>query len=387
MEIVAKRIGTIPVYEKSVEIVERKGLGHPDSICDALAERSSVALSKFYMEEVGFICHHNLDKGLLVGGIADVRFGGGTIIESPEITVAGTATIVKNEEKVRKIIYDSIVDYLSSNLRFVNKLRPNIFVKIHPGSKDLVAVYNKIRKGSIPLANDTSVGVGIAPQTLLEELVYLLEVFLNSKKVKERFPWIGEDIKVMGIRNNDKINLTLAVAFVSQFIRDLREYYEVKCELTDFIKRKFGRNLNVEVNTADSENDIYLTVTGLSCENGDDGQVGRGNRVNGLITPNRSMSLEAVAGKNPVSHVGKIYNIKANEIANEILRKVKVKEVQVHLVSQIGRPISDPFVNVEYVSDDCIDKREFEEVILSNLSEESFEKLVHRVIEENVRVF
>jgi S-adenosylmethionine synthetase len=49
---------------------------------------------------------------------------------------------------------------------------------------------------------------------------------------------------------------------------------------------------------------VYLTVTGTSAEAGDDGEVGRGNRVNDLITPYRPISLEAAAGKNPVTHVG-----------------------------------------------------------------------------------
>lgn len=36
------------VAEVEVEIVGRKGLGHPDTICDAVMERISQALSKPY---------------------------------------------------------------------------------------------------------------------------------------------------------------------------------------------------------------------------------------------------------------------------------------------------------------------------------------------------
>ena len=89
----------------------------------------------------------------------------------------------------------------------------------------------------------------------------------------------------------------------------------------------------------------YLTVTGTSAEHGDDGATGRGNRANGLITPLRPMSLEATAGKNPVSHVGKIYNVAAILIARRVYEQVSgLREVYVKLLSQIGRPIDDPLV-------------------------------------------
>jgi S-adenosylmethionine synthetase len=100
------------------------------------------------------------------------------------------------------------------------------------------------------------------------------------------------------------------------------------------------------VNHADNPatGNFYLTVTGLSAENGDDGSVGRGNRMNGLITPYRTMSMEASAGKNPITHVGKMYNILANWIANDIVKKSNgnIVEADVRILSQIGRPISDP---------------------------------------------
>jgi len=95
----------------------------------------------------------------------------------------------------------------------------------------------------------------------------------------------------------------------------------------------------------DSPQGVYLTVTGLSAESGDDGQVGRGNRVNGLITPYRPMSLEAAAGKNPVTHVGKLYNIMAMRVAQRVIAELPaVKECYCYLLSRIGHPIDDPEV-------------------------------------------
>jgi S-adenosylmethionine synthetase len=98
---------------------------------------------------------------------------------------------------------------------------------------------------------------------------------------------------------------------------------------------------------------LYLTVTGLSAELGDDGQVGRGNRVNGLITPGRPMSLEAAAGKNPVAHVGKIYNVLAMEMARAICADVNgVAQASVQILSAIGKPVAQPqFVASEVAMD------------------------------------
>jgi S-adenosylmethionine synthetase len=97
---------------------------------------------------------------------------------------------------------------------------------------------------------------------------------------------------------------------------------------------------------------MYLTVLGTSADGADGGQVGRGNRVNGLISLHRPMSTEAAAGKNPVSHVGKIYNQLAHQMAARICESVAgVEEATVFLCSQIGRPLADPWsVAVELVA-------------------------------------
>ncbi|HDD31193.1 MAG TPA: methionine adenosyltransferase, partial [Thermococcus litoralis] len=159
----------------------------------------------------------------------------------------------------------------------------------------------------------------------------------------------GEDVKVMGLREKDKITLTIACAFVGRHLSGIEEYDAVKRELTEWVKEITSdyteREVTVNVNTADDyeRGCYYLTVTGTSAENGDDGSVGRGNRCNGLITPARPMSMEATSGKNPINHVGKIYNLLANRIANECVEKVEgIQEVYVRILSQIGKPIDQP---------------------------------------------
>ncbi|MCE4606513.1 MAG: methionine adenosyltransferase [Desulfurococcales archaeon] len=344
-----------PIYKLGTELVERKGLGHPDYIADSASEMASRELSKYYLKEYGKILHHNLDKTLLVGGQAKVYFGGGQIIHPIYIIVSGRAvTEVKTEDGVDEVPVGSLIvgavkRWIKENMRFLEP-EEHVIVdyKIGKGSADLVGIFDTVR--SAPRSNDTSFGVGYAPLSPLESLVFKTERLLNSREVKSSIPAVGEDVKVMGLRKGDTIDLTIAMAVVSSLVADKEEYLSVKEEVREKVLDLAARivpdyNVNVYVNTGDTPEKgiFYLTYTGTSSEHGDDGMTGRGNRVNGLITPLRPMSLEATAGKNPVSHVGKIYNVAAMLAANKIAGVVNdAEEVYVKLLSQIGRPIDEP---------------------------------------------
>jgi S-adenosylmethionine synthetase len=389
MQLFIEKLNQKPVCKQKIEIVERKGIGHPDSLIDAICEASSRVVSQYYMDKKGFICHHNLDKGLISSGSSNPVFGGGSIIESPDVIVSGQATVIQSIDDIKKIIYEEVDRYLDRSLRFADILNPEIIVKIHPGSADLVGLFERFKKGEMPLANDTSFGVGFAPMSELENTVYRIEQLLNSEKTKKKFPFLGEDIKVMGSRNDDQLNLTVAVAFVSQFVPSLEEYYNQKAKTKELIEKniKTDKKLKVDVNAADNKDCIYLTVTGTSCECGDSGQVGRGNRANGLITPCRTMSLEAVAGKNPISHVGKIYNLKAQEIANKISNIFNLQEVQVQLLSEIGKPINNPFIGIKYIPDGDIKEIEVKQIVSESLSREGFNELTDKLLKGSINVF
>jgi len=343
------------VSEQPVEIVERKGTGHPDTICDALGEELSIALSQLYREECGAIMHHNVDKALLIGGIADPQFGGGRIISPIEIYLTGRAINEINGKRlpVEELAIETAHKWLKDNIPNLD-ISNHIIVypKLKPGSKDLVELFERFQlKGEVPLANDTSFGVGYAPFDDIENIVYQLERKLNSKEFKKDHPYVGEDIKIMGVRNGDNIRITIAMAFVDRYVSSVNDYIEKKEAVLKYAieeaQKLTDRNVEVFLNTADDpdNNSVYITVTGTSAEAGDDGQIGRGNRVNGLITPYRPMSLEAAAGKNPVSHIGKIYNTAAMDMAERIVNEIpEVEEVYVYLVSQIGKPITEPQV-------------------------------------------
>jgi len=344
-----------PVYENPVEIVERKGVGHPDTICDNLAEELSVALCKLYLEEFGFVQHHNVDKALLVGGVANPSFGGGEIVTPIEIYLVGRAIKEKDGKPlpVDEIAIEVAKEWLRNNIRNLDPDRHVIITpKIRPGSKDLVELFERFaKKGEVPLANDTSFAVGYAPFDDLEKVVFYTEKYLNSKEFKEEHPYLGEDIKVMGVRLGEKIRITIAAAFVDKYVENTEDYLQkkeiVRQKALENASKYTDKEVEIFINTADNpeNNSVYITVTGTSAEAGDDGQVGRGNRPNGLITPYRPMTLEAAAGKNPVSHVGKIYSAVANIIAQRVVNEVEeIQEAYCYMVSQIGKPITQPQV-------------------------------------------
>ena len=319
----------IPLEEQEIEIVERKGLGHPDTICDSIMNEVSVNLCKEYLNKIGTIMHHNIDKSLLVAGEVEVRFGGGIVKKPMKLIFGDRATFkVDNIEiPVAEIAIQTAKDWFKKNLRFVDpEEHVKYQVEIQPGSQALTDIFR--RGGKILEANDTSAAVGWAPLTKTEKMVLSLEKYLNSKDFKRRFPETGEDIKVMGFRRHRDLNLTISMAFVDRFISGEEQYFDRKAEVLEDIKRFVEKrsdgfdNVHMELNTLDTPNrgidGVYLTVLGTSADGADSGQVGRGNRVNGLISLNRPQCSEAAAGKNPVSHVGKIYNLLTHKIANKI---------------------------------------------------------------------
>jgi S-adenosylmethionine synthetase len=337
-----------------VEIVERKGVGHPDTICDALAETLSRNLCQEYQRRFGEILHHNVDKALLCGGRAAATFGGGSIIAPIDIYLAGRAIAEVGGEAIpiKEIAVEGSRAWLKANL---HALEPDHQVRIDAlvqhTSQDLQTLFSRRGLRGIALANDTSFGVGYAPLSPLERLVLAIEKQINGRDRGRDTPAWGEDIKVMAVRSADKVEITVACAMIGRFLANIDQYLEQKILLEKLVRDLAIEHgfptCNVGVNTADSisSGGIYLTVTGTSAEAGDDGQVGRGNRVNGLITPCRPMSLEAAAGKNPVSHVGKIYNVLARDIAETIVAAIpEIESAQCLMVSRIGAPVTLPAV-------------------------------------------
>lgn len=362
------------IEEKSIEIVERKGLGHPDTICDVCCEAASQALSQYYLKNFGKVLHHNLDKAVLIPGKSNPKFGGGKLLKKIKLIVNGQATNKVGNKKIpiKKICKESIIETLCKNLQLSRKEVKKIFnikITFNPGATELVESVETAK------ANDTSFGVSHAPLSKTEKLVLDVANLLNSEDFRKIFPSIGKDVKVMALRQNNSVKLTIAIAFISKYIKNIEDYFENKEKIKKEILERFSNfsyKLDIIINALDdekakSERDIYLTVTGLSAEQGDSGQVGRGNRVNGLITPCREMSLEAAAGKN-INHPGKLYQILAYIIANEITKIHGVKECEVKILSKIGSKLDDPqIVNVNLFTDKANNK-EIEEKVKKTIN-------------------
>ena len=194
----------------------------------------------------------------------------------------------------------------------------------------------------------TSLGVGYAPFSKLERLVIDIEQKLNSESLKKNCPWMGSDIKIMGTRQSQRFSITLCIPQIAKYVQTIDDYKN-NLEQAEKIIYKISRNLGINdlelsYNTRDNlkTKELYLTAIGSSIESGDEGLVGRGNRINGVISPTRLMSMEGACGKNPVYHIGKIYYVAANEISKKIYKKFGV-ENEVSLVSQSGRDLLDPW--------------------------------------------
>ena len=355
----------MPVPMRKIELVERKGTGHPDSVADALAEEVSKALCKMYKKEFGTVLHHNTDETQIAAGQASPKFGGGHIIDPSYILLVGRATTNITDVKTKDIrCLPCKPTALAAARNYLKKTFPNLDVdsevvldaRLGQGSDDLRGVY----KSSKILANDTSFGVGYAPYSITDRLVLTTEEYINGK-MKDILPETGQDVKVMASRVGNDITMTVACAMVDKYIDDLEHYKSVVEQMYDKVNQHaldiIGDekiNFKLDINTGDDYDKgvIYLTCTGLSQEMGDDGSVGRGNRCNGLITPYRPMSMEATSGKNPITHIGKIYNVMSKLIAEDVAKKVSPEvEVRVRILSQIGKPVSEPLnCNIQLVS-------------------------------------
>ncbi len=400
-------INQIPVPLREIEIVERKGIGHPDSVADNIAETVSEALCRMYKNEVGHVLHHNTDQTEVVAGRAQSKFKGGEIIKPVYVLIDGRATtFINNKGKQEILPVESTA--LKGVRRMMKKCYPYLDMdsditfetKLGQGSDDLCGVY----KASNYRSNDTSFGVGYAPFSITDRLTKETEYYINGQ-LKKAIPEAGQDVKVMCSRVGKDITMTIACAMVDRFIDDKNGYVSSIEHLTKAVKEnalkiidKSGSdvNLKVEVNTGDDlKNDVfYMTVTGLSQENGDDGSVGRGNRCNGLITPYRPMSMEATSGKNPITHVGKIYNVLSTLIAQDVAKKVKADaEIHCRILSQIGHTISDPLncaidiINVDAADSKKLSKWQDEAYAIASDWLDNIDKVSEDIINGRIKTF
>lgn len=359
------------VDDTSFEIVERKGVGHPDTLCDTIAEKVSQAYSQYCLNRYGIILRHMVDKIALSGGAAKVMFGGGEMQKPIRLYLNCRFTRTYQQETIPylKIVKDVVYKHFGEVLPLLNLNKwltivdnthfapgPGVVYDADGSTQNERQFFFEIPQKEFAVfhdnslrSNDTSTAVAYSPLSMTEQIVILVETMLNEQEFKKFHPYVGTDIKVMAKRIQKSMDITVCVPFIAIHTPSKEFYFEKIKLIADIIKQlvtsKFGQfDVVVALNTRDNPNksDYYLTLTGSAIESGDEGVVGRGNRYNGVIPFTRHMSMEACCGKNPVYHVGKLYTAISSIISDEISRLTNL-ETYVYLTSQMGRSLSDPW--------------------------------------------
>jgi S-adenosylmethionine synthetase len=239
----------------------------------------------------------------------------------------------------------------------VRSATASIHYRFHPRSLADLPETHKVE------ANDTSAAVAWAPFSPLERAVLNIEHDLNSEETKKLHPWIGIDIKIMAVRSSDMVKMVIAVPLLSRLTQSGGEYFERLAIVERRVRTKFAeaapsyRLDELILNSGDNMEGrkLYMNFTGSSIESGDEGMVGRGNRLGGVIAPCRPYSMEGLGGKNPRYHVGKVYSAAAYDIAHRLHTELGIS-TNVFLVNRMAEPLSQPwFATVETLSSE-VDK-------------------------------
>lgn len=372
-------------------LLERKGFGHPDTLADHLAEELSRAYSRWTLEQFGAILHHNFDKLGLLGGATRVWYGGGRVVDPVRVLVNGRATrscgpmVVPVDELVIETVrtffrsrLPDLVDHLSIELNITSNSSPGAVLAVDTPPERLAwfapASVEELRERRELVANDTSLGTGWAPENDVEIFTRgLVDWCSTSSGFTASRPWCGSDVKMMALGDEERLDVVLCVPQKSAHVPNRAAYVSNCKDVLDECSRKAaaelpGHKASFRLNARDivERDELYLTFTGSSIESGDEGLVGRGNRVNGLITPLRPMNLEGANGKNPVYHVGKLYNVAARLIAQR-LHSHFGGSAEVHLVSATGQPLVRPWQTLVRMSS-------------SDVAEDDVQALVYEVL-------
>src|SRR3989338_259976 len=303
-----------------MEIVEYKSPGHPDTLTDLAVESCANLLENYYTTYYGHVLHYNVDKALFLAGDVRVHYGGGEVIKNPCFILGGQVSRLNNV--LRKRLANAVIDV-------VGQVLPNLkSFDIEIRSSNVSGNLDRIAKNKKKLCNDSSFGCGYYPLSKSEQLVKDIACSMTTILSDKKLP-IWELFKILLTPKS----IIVSSPLYAKEVRSCSEYRSIKKEIQRVLSAVAGRSV---VFNPDFELGYpYLTLCGSSIECGDDGQVGRGNRFNGLITPCRPMTLEAFHGKNNQTHIGKLYQKQAHEEARRLYKKLG-KAVEVFLVGKIG---------------------------------------------------
>jgi S-adenosylmethionine synthetase len=332
-----------------VDVVERKGIGHPDTLCDAIAEKASCYYAQYCLEHFGRVAHHWFDKVMLAGGASEIDFGKAKLIFPYTVIFAGKACkkVADHVIPVEAILTQAAQDVLTQTLFGFDPqlhLKTQFYLQDNkgPGQKKSrycpESVLDLVDLNTLGVSNDCNLCVAYAPLSPIEKTVLSLEKEITTGSFKKDFPDTGYDVKIVATRNQNQIFFSVNLPFLAIHIPDYAFYQNRVFAATEWIQNYLNGQLQgpveVVVNPEKTSKRAYLTVTGSVADTGDIGVVGRGNRINGLITPLRPMSIEASSGKNPLDHTGKLYGILVNRLAEKIYEKTHLHNTVVIVTSK-----------------------------------------------------
>jgi S-adenosylmethionine synthetase len=341
-----------------VEVVERKGIGHPDTLADALAERMSVAYARHCRDQFGAVLHHNLDKLYLRGGHARTDLGTFEMTQPTVLLIGGrVSTRFAGCRLDHRGLFEQVAtDYLGTVLPHFDSGK---WLRIEHATTDRSRYPTWFRPQGLsdlpelhdPTGSDTVAVTAGWPLTPAERIVLAVERYLNREATGPRYTHLGQDIKVMAYRHGRRLSLTLNVAVHAAAAATPDAYDALLTALEEEL-------LTVANDVAAGEIDVvlqlntsrtnphrgkrqYVLGSGSCLEFGEEGFVGRGNGASGLIAVHRPKSVEAPFGKNPTYHSGKVYTLYAEEIARSIHTALGVGAT-VAIVAHHSAPLREP---------------------------------------------
>lgn len=349
------------------EVVERKGLGHPDTMSDLIAEQFSFLYSRYCLAEFGQVLNHAVDKVTLIGASSKVRFGGYTIIAPASILLIGKITPGVGSERVpvqdlfREAVEQAVRFSLTDDtiLRYTNLVVHNTFSSAADRSENFYLPDSRSQANTIGVhergANDTVFCTGSAGRSPLERLVLDLELAVTAPVQRALWPSVGTDVKVMAVRRGDEADVTICVPVDPVQAPERSDYDkaidQVSQALEEVAARSTDLRTRLHVNTKDVDGGVYLAPFGTSFGKSDCGAVGRGNRHDGFIAAFRPANVEAPAGKNPMHHAGKLYTLAAQRIADTIHERLG-HDSAVAVVARNGAALTEPaYVHVDFDGD------------------------------------
>lgn len=372
-------------YNMSFEAVERKGIGHPDSMADMIADEFSKVYIKTSLEKWGGVLNHWVDKTTLIGASTIAHIGRFFVKQPIQGLLIGKISDGLPEAKLDlyELFHEASSHVLGGALN-AEIPRDNICLKVvnsvgnqpdharnfyAPSTADVL----QTRDVHEQTANDTVICSAYAMKNNLGDLVRRLENKITSPTngLIVLYPQVGTDVKILAFREGNEIGLTLCVPIHPERIRTRSDYNDILWELKRQIfteasalaRRQRCKVVSLKLNTKDNENSAYIAPFGTALGKGDCGVVGRGNRINGIINNLRPATTEAPSGKNPLHHVGKIYTMVCQLYVNTLVHRFDVDYASLCLITCNGADLRRPMRAYLQVSGGQVSDQELSEAL------------------------